>query len=43
MIPGHLCFSALSAEEIEDRLEEKGEFSPTFGFVFSSVALDIKK
>ena len=43
MMPRHLCFSALSVEEIENKLEERRDFSPTFGFIFSSVTLGIPK
>jgi len=43
MMPCHLCFSALSAEDIENKLKEKGDFSPAFGFIFSSVAVGIPK
>ena len=43
MMPGHLCFSALSVEEIEEKLRERRDFSPAFGIVFSSVVLGIPR
>lgn len=41
MTPRYLCFSALSVEEIKEKLEQEENFSPAFGFIFSSVTLGI--
>lgn len=38
-----VCFSGNSIEEIKGKIEDISDLHPTLGFIFSSVALDIKE